>query len=60
MEVNNHLNDLNTGCCRCRDVLVTPVLDEPHVSPLISAIRGGEEVVLLITMVEEDEILLPL
>ena len=42
MEVDDHLNDLDTGHCRCRDVPSTPVVDEPHVSPSISAV-GGEE-----------------
>ena len=60
MEVNDCLNDLDTGHCRCRDVPLSPVLDEPQVSPSISAVGGGEEVVPLITMVEEDEVLLPL
>ena len=60
MEVNNHLNDLDTSHCRCRDVLSTPVLDEPLVSPSISAVGGGEEVVPLMMTVEEEEVLLPL
>ena len=60
MEVNDHLNDLDTGRCRCRDVPSTPVLDEPLVSPSISAVGGGEEVVPLITMVDEEEVPLPL
>ena len=60
MEVNDHLNDLDTGCCRCRDVPLSPVLDDPLVSPSISAVGGGEEVVPLMTMVEEDEVPLPL
>ena len=60
MEVNDHLNDLDTGHCRCRDVLLSPVLDEPQVSPLISAVGGGEEIVPLMTTVDEEEILLPL
>ena len=60
MEVNNRLNDLDTGCCRCRDILSTPVLDEPLVSPLISAVGGGKEVVPLMTTVDEEEVPLPL
>ena len=60
MEVNNHLNDLDTGCCRCQDVPPTPVLDEPLVSPSISAVGGGEEVIPLMTMVDEEEVPLPL
>ena len=51
MEVNDHLNNLDTGRCRCRDVLLSPVLDEPQVSPLISAVGGGEEIVPLMTTV---------
>ena len=46
--------------CRCRDVPSTPVLDEPLVSPSISAVGGGEEVVPLMTTVDEEEVLLPL
>ena len=60
MEVNNRLNDLDTGCCRCWDVPLTPVLGEPQVSPLISAVGGGEEVVPLMTTVDEEEVPLPL
>ena len=60
MEVNDRLNDLDTGRCRCRDVPSSPVLDDPQVSPFISAVGGGEEVVPLMTTVEEDEVLLPL
>ena len=60
MEVNNHLNDLDTGRCRCRDVPATPVLDEPQVSPSISAVGGGKEVVPLMTTVDEEEVSLPL
>ena len=60
MEVNDHLNNLDTGRCRCRDVPSSPVLDDPQVSPSISAVGGGEEVVPLMTTVEEDEVLLPL
>ena len=60
MEVNNHLNDLDTGHCRCQDILSTPVLDEPLVSPSISAVGGREEVVPLMTMVDEEEVPLPL
>ena len=60
MEVNDRLNDLDTCCCRCRDVLLTPALDEPLVSLSISAVGGGEEVVLLMMMVDEDELPLPL
>ena len=60
MEVNDRLNDLGTGRYRCRDVPSSPVLDDPLVSPSISAVGGGEEVVLLMTTVEEDEVPLPL
>ena len=60
MEVNDHLNNLDTGCCRCRDVASTPVLDEPLVSPSISAVGGGKEVVPLMMTVDEEEVLLPL
>ena len=60
MEVNDRLNDLDTGHCRCRDVPATPVQDEPQVSPSISAVGGGEEVVPLMTMVDEEEVPLPL
>ena len=60
MEVNDRLNDLDTGRCRCRDVPTSPVLDDPLVSPSISAVGGGKEVVPLMTTVEEDEVPLPL
>ena len=60
MEVNDRLNNLDTGRCRCRDVPLSPVLDDPLVSPSISAVGGGEEVVPLMTTVEEDEVPLPL
>ena len=60
MEVNDRLNDLDTGRCRCRDVPSTPVLDDPLVSPAISAVSGGEEVVPLMTTVDEEEVPLPL
>ena len=60
MEVNDRLNDLDTGCCRCRDVPLSPVLDEPLVSPSISAVGGGEEVVPLMTTVYEEGVPLPL
>ena len=60
MEVNDRLNDLDTGRCRCRDVPTSLVLDEPQVSPAISAVGGGEEVVPLLTTVEENEVPLPL
>ena len=60
MEVNDRLNDLDTGRCRCPDVPLTPVLDEPLVSPSISAVGGGEEVVSLMTTVDKEEIPLPL
>ena len=60
MEVNNHLNDLDTSHGRCRDVPSSPVLDEPLVSPSISAVGGGEEVVPLMKMVDEEEVPLPL
>ena len=60
MEVNDHLNNLDTGRCRCRDVPSSLVLDDPLVSPSISAVGGGKEVVPLMTTVEEDEVPLPL
>ena len=60
MEVNDHLNDLDTGRCRCRDVLSSPVLDEPQVSPSISAVEGGEEIVPLMTTVDKGEVPMPL
>ena len=60
MEVNNHLNNLDTGHCRCRDVPSSLVLDDPQVSPSISAVGGGKEVVPLMTMVNKDEVPLPL
>ena len=60
MEVNNCLNDLDTGRCRCRDVPSTPVQDDPLVSPAISAVGGGEEVIPLMTTVDEEEVSLPL
>ena len=60
MEVNDHLNDLDTGRCRCRDVLSSPVLDEPLVSPSISTVGGGEEAVPLMMTVYEEEVPLPL
>ena len=58
MEVNNCPNDSDTNCCRCGDVPLTFVVDEPHVSPLISAVGGGEEVVKegLLTIVGEEEV----
>ena len=60
MEVNDCLNDLDIGCCRCRDVPSSPVLDDPPVSPSISAVGGGGEVAPLLTTVEENEVPLPL
>ena len=60
MEVNDRLNDLDTGHCRCRDVPSSPVLDDPQVSPSISAVGGGEEVVPLMTTVDEEEVPMPL
>ena len=60
MEVNNCLNDLDTDRFWCRDVPSSPVLDKPLVSPSISAVGGGEEEVILMTMVDKDEVLLPL
>ena len=60
MEVNDCLNDLDTGCCRCRDVSSSPVQDEPLVSPSISTVGGGKEVVPLMTTVDEEEVPLPL
>ena len=59
MEVNDCLNDLDTSRCRCQEVPSTPVLDEPLVSPLINAFGAGEEVVPLMTTVDE-EVPLPL
>ena len=60
MEVNDRLNDLDTGPCRCRDVPTSPVSDNPQVSPSISAVGGGEEVAPLLTTVGENEVPLPL
>ena len=60
MEVNDCLNNLDTGHCRCRDVPSSPVPDEPLVSPSISTVGGGKEVVPLMTTVEEVEVPLPL
>ena len=60
MEVKDCLNDLGTGHCRCRDVPLTPVLDEPLVSPSISVVGGGEEVVPLMMTVDKEEVPLPL
>ena len=60
MEVNDCLNDLDTGHCRCRDVPTSLVLNEPRVSPSLSAVGGGEEEVPLMMTVEEDEVPLPL
>ena len=60
MEVNNRLNDLDTSCCRCQDVPSSPVPNKLLVSPTISAVGGGEEVVPLMMMVDEDEVPLPL
>ena len=60
MEVNDRLNDLDTGRCRCQDVPATPVPDDPLVSPAISAVGGGEEVVPLMTTVNKEEVPLPL
>ena len=60
MEVNDCLNDLDTGRCKCRDMPSSPVLDEPLVSPSINAVGGGEEVVPLMTTVNEEEVPLPL
>ena len=60
MEVNNHLNNFDTGCCRCQDVPSSPVVDKPLVSPSIGAVGGGEEVVPLMTTMEENEVPLPL
>ena len=60
MEVNDRLNNLDTGRCRYRDVPSTPVQDDPLVSPAISVVGGGEEVVPLMTTVDEEEVPLPL
>ena len=60
MEVNDCLNNLDTGHCRCRDIPMTPMLEEPLVSPLISAVGGGEEVIPLMMTVDEEEVPLPL
>ena len=46
MEVGDRLGDLETGCCRCRDVVVNspPVSPESHqVSPSLSAVQGEED-----------------
>ena len=60
MGVNDCLNDLDTGRRRCRDVPTSSVQDEPQVSPSLSAVGGGEEVVPLMTTVDEEEVPLPL
>ena len=60
MEVNDRLNNLDTGHCRCRDVPSTPVQDDPLVSPAISVVRGGKEVIPLMMTVDEEEVPLPL
>ena len=60
MEVNDRLNDLDTGRCRCRDIPTSPARDDPQVSPSLSAVGGGEEVVPLMTTVDEEEVPLPL
>ena len=60
MEVNDHLNNLDTSCCRCKDVLLSPVLDEPLVSPSISTVGGSQEAVPLMKTVDKDEVPLPL
>ena len=62
IEINDCLNDLDMGHGWCRDVPAegSAVLDEPHVSPPISTVRGGEGLVPLITTVKKDEVLLPL
>ena len=59
MEVNDRLNNLDTGRCRGRDVPATPVPDDPLVSLVISAVGGGEIVPLMMT-VDEEEVPLPL
>ena len=46
MEVGDRLGDLETGRCRCRDVVVEspPVTSEsPQVSPSLSAVQGEED-----------------
>ena len=46
MEVGDRLGDLETGRCRCRDVVVDspPVTSEsPQVSPSLSAVQGEED-----------------
>ena len=59
-EVNDHLNNLDMGCCQWRNVPVEslPPLGKLGVSPSISAIGGGEQVVKkpLIMKVEENKV----
>ena len=55
-EVNDHLNDLDTGCCWCQDVLLSPVLDKPLVSLFISTVGGCKEVVPLMMTVDKNEV----
>ena len=46
MKVGDRLGDLETGCCRCSDVVVDspPVSSESHqVSPSLSAVQGEED-----------------
>src|SRR6202000_1297561 len=46
MEVGDRLGDLETGRCRCRDVVVEspPVPSEsPQVSPSLSGVQGEED-----------------
>ena len=38
----------------------TPVQDDPLVSPAISVVGGGEEVIPLMMTADEEEVLLPL
>ena len=41
-------------------ILLSTTVNEPQVSPSISAVGDGEEVVPLMTMVDEEEVPLPL
>lgn len=45
MEVGDRLVDLETGHCRCCDVVITSppsIMEEPLVSPSLNAVQGVE------------------
>ena len=66
MEVGDRLGDLETGCCRCRDLVDVglPVSPESHpASPSLSAVQGdGDEGVGTVTTgaVVENEVPIPI